>query len=135
MHAQLVSATSDPWTDGLKYRRRREVRGMIRLSIGIQFNFECPPVASSAPGPLKTFITGPLWLFYRISDLVGRCLSINQLSLSQYLSLHIMIKTHDSESRGQGEVGRTQRRTSELFTRSTALKFVRQWILNRKSVQ
>ena len=32
------------------------------------------------------------------------------------------IKTHDSESRGQ-EAGRT-RRTSELFTRSTALKFV-----------
>ena len=33
------------------------------------------------------------------------------------------IKTHDSESRGQEEAGRTQR-TSELFTRSTALKFV-----------
>ena len=33
------------------------------------------------------------------------------------------IKTHDSESRGQEEAGRT-RRTSELFTRSTALKFV-----------
>ena len=34
-----------------------------------------------------------------------------------------VIKTHDSESRGQEEAGRT-RRTSELFTRSTALKFV-----------
>ena len=33
------------------------------------------------------------------------------------------IKTHDSESRGQEEAGRT-RQTSELFTRSTALKFV-----------
>ena len=33
------------------------------------------------------------------------------------------IKTHDSESRGQEEAGRT-RRTSELFTRSTALKLV-----------
>ena len=33
------------------------------------------------------------------------------------------IKIHDSESRGQEEAGRT-RRTSELFTRSTALKFV-----------
>ena len=33
------------------------------------------------------------------------------------------IKTHDSESRGQEEAGRTQR-TSELFTRSIALKFV-----------
>ena len=33
------------------------------------------------------------------------------------------IKTHDSESRGQEEAGRT-RRTSELFTRSTTLKFV-----------
>ena len=37
-------------------------------------------------------------------------------------NVHI-IKTHDSESRGQEEAGRT-RRTSELFTRSTALKFV-----------
>ena len=35
----------------------------------------------------------------------------------------IRIKTHDSESRGQEEAGRT-RRTSKLFTRSTALKFV-----------
>ena len=34
-----------------------------------------------------------------------------------------IIKTHDSESRGQEEAGHT-RRTSELFTRSTALKFV-----------
>ena len=33
-----------------------------------------------------------------------------------------IIKTHDSESRGQEEAGRA-RRTSELFTRSTALKF------------
>ena len=34
-----------------------------------------------------------------------------------------IIETHDSESRGQEEVGR-MRQTSELFTRSTALKFV-----------
>ena len=34
-----------------------------------------------------------------------------------------IIKTHDSESRGQEEAGRTQR-TSELFTCTTALKFV-----------
>ena len=33
------------------------------------------------------------------------------------------IKTHDSESRGQEEAGYTQR-TNELFTCSTALKFV-----------
>ena len=33
------------------------------------------------------------------------------------------IKTHGSESRGQEEAGRT-RQTSELFTRSTALKFI-----------
>ena len=38
-------------------------------------------------------------------------------------STNLAIKTHDSESRGQEEAGRT-RRTSELFTRSTALKFV-----------
>ena len=36
---------------------------------------------------------------------------------------NIIIKTHDSESRGQEEAGRMQR-TSELFTCSTALKFV-----------
>ena len=35
--------------------------------------------------------------------------------------LKIRIKTHDSESRGQEEAGRT-RRTSVLFTGSTALK-------------
>ena len=34
-----------------------------------------------------------------------------------------LIKTHDSESRGQEEAGRT-RRTSVLFTGSTALKLV-----------
>ena len=34
-----------------------------------------------------------------------------------------LIKTHDSESRGQEEASRT-RRTSELFTRSITLKFV-----------
>ena len=33
------------------------------------------------------------------------------------------IRTHDSESRGQEEAGRT-RQTSVLFTGSTALKFV-----------
>ena len=43
-----------------------------------------------------------------------------------YVCIHFelcIIKTHDSESRGQEESSRT-RRTSELFTRSTALKFV-----------
>ena len=34
----------------------------------------------------------------------------------------LSIKTHDSELQGQEEAGRT-RQTSELFTRSTALKF------------
>ena len=45
----------------------------------------------------------------------------DMISLYQIFQGHI--KTHDSESRGQEEAGRT-RRTSELFTRSTALKFV-----------
>ena len=35
----------------------------------------------------------------------------------------LLIKTHDSESRGQEEAGRT-RRMSVLFTGSTAVKFV-----------
>ena len=43
--------------------------------------------------------------------------------ICMYIYIYIYIKTHDSESRGQEEAGRT-RRTSELFTRSTALKFV-----------
>ena len=42
---------------------------------------------------------------------------------SVVVQIILLIKTHDSESRGQEEAGRTQR-TSELFTRSTALKFV-----------
>ena len=37
--------------------------------------------------------------------------------------IYLLIKTHDSESRGQEKAGRT-RRISELFTRSIALKFV-----------
>ena len=36
---------------------------------------------------------------------------------------NIIIKTHDSESRGQEEAGRT-RRMSVLFTGSTGVKFV-----------
>ena len=46
-----------------------------------------------------------------------------QYSVSGQGDIIVIIKTHDSESRGQEEVGRTQQ-TSELFTRSTALKFV-----------
>ena len=47
-----------------------------------------------------------------------------QYNVSVYVHAYVyVIKTHDSESRGQEEAGRTQR-TSELFTRSTALKFV-----------
>ena len=46
----------------------------------------------------------------------------NMMRAGGHYSLFI-IKTHDSESRGQEEAGRT-RRTSELFTRSTALKFL-----------
>ena len=37
--------------------------------------------------------------------------------------MYIYIKTHDSESRGQEEAGRT-RRMSVLFTGSTGVKFV-----------
>ena len=54
-----------------------------------------------------------LWSIYKPMNFRGRYL----------ITYAIYIKTHDSESRGQEEAGRT-RRTSELFTRSTALKFV-----------
>ena len=37
--------------------------------------------------------------------------------------ISMIIKTHDSESRGQEEAGRT-RRMSVLFTGNTAMKFV-----------
>ena len=47
--------------------------------------------------------------------------SRNKSKLISFIT-HI-IKTHGSESRGQEEAGRTQR-TSELFTGSTAVKFV-----------
>ena len=43
-----------------------------------------------------------------------------EVSAIQYCTL---IKTHDSESRGQEEAGRT-RRMSVLFTHSTAMKLV-----------
>ena len=40
-----------------------------------------------------------------------------------YMHCNQVIKTHDSESRGQEEAGRT-RRMSVLFTGSTGVKFV-----------
>ena len=57
--------------------------------------------------------------------------SLHSVDYSTYVGMNVLlqlgkttrIKTHDSESRGQEEAGRT-RRTSELFTRSTALKFI-----------
>ena len=42
---------------------------------------------------------------------------------AMYVCTYLGIKTHDSESQGQEEAGRT-RRVSELFTGSTAVKFV-----------
>ena len=46
----------------------------------------------------------------------------NDCQYNTPVELHI-IKTHDSELQGQEEAART-RRTSELFTGSTALKLV-----------
>ena len=46
-----------------------------------------------------------------------------EISVCSWLYLHDSVETHDSESRGQEEAGCT-RRTSELFTRSTAVKLV-----------
>ena len=50
-------------------------------------------------------------------DVLTRC--TQRYSLNHYSN----IKTHDSESRGQEEAGRT-RRTSVLFTGTTGVKFV-----------
>ena len=44
----------------------------------------------------------------------------------------LLIETNDSESRGQEEAGRT-RRMSELFTGSTAVKFIN--ALNKPSLK
>ena len=44
-------------------------------------------------------------------------------STNVYIQYYVCIKTHDSELRGQEEAGRA-RQTSELFTGSTAVKFV-----------
>ena len=46
-----------------------------------------------------------------------------QTIIVKILLLSFLIKTHDSESRGQEEAGR-MRRMSVLFTGSTAVKFV-----------
>ena len=51
---------------------------------------------------------------------------VNLLALEAYYAYHslkLYIKTHDSEPRGQEEA-RCMRRTSGLFTGSTALKLV-----------
>ena len=55
-----------------------------------------------------------------LSVCLSVCRSVRTFMTRKYTRV---IKTHDSESRGQEEAGRTQR-MSELFTRSTALKFV-----------
>ena len=59
------------------------------------------------------------------NDLHIYVVSSIQISLTndRQANINDHIKTHDSESRGQEEADRTQR-TSELFTCSTALKFV-----------
>ena len=46
-----------------------------------------------------------------------------KIPLKHLMIWECQIKTHDSESQGQEEAGHTQQ-TSELFTRSTAMKFV-----------
>ena len=62
-------------------------------------------------------------LIQKISyDLIGGTVIVTAAMISICKNL-CCIKTHGSESQGQEEAGRT-RRTSELFTRSTALKFV-----------
>ena len=50
-------------------------------------------------------------------------ISYQSLLLSTTVLNDIHIKTHDSESQGQEEAGRT-RRMSVLFTGNTAMKFV-----------
>ena len=45
------------------------------------------------------------------------------ITIARFCTNFDIIKTHDSESRGQEEAGCT-RRMSVLFTRSTAVKFV-----------
>ena len=63
------------------------------------------------------------------SDNIRMCIDLSHLNryVRRYYVTNckdcLIIKTHDSESRGQEEAGRMQR-TSELFTHSTALKFV-----------
>ena len=65
-------------------------------------------------------------MYYCIYMLAYNTTYLSTLPVLPLYTVHNMlhnIKTHDSESQGQEEAGRT-RRTSELFTRSTALKFV-----------
>ena len=68
---------------------------------------------NSAQVQSKQYVFGFVCLKYKESCYLVKKMIIRSKS----------IKTHGSESRGQEEAGCT-RRTSELFTRSTALKFV-----------
>ena len=58
--------------------------------------------------------------------------NITSLYIYIYIHTYVYIKTHDSESQGQEEAGRMQQ-TSELFTGSTAVKFVS--TLNKPSLK
>ena len=72
-----------------------------------------------------TNIKNPTYQSVVMCNMNNLCYCLSRLLhtyLSRYDNYHD-IKTHDSELRGQEEAGRT-RRTSELFTCSTALNFV-----------
>ena len=56
-------------------------------------------------------------------DTTRSSLSDKNANFASLLSIFGTIKTHDSESQGQEEAGRT-RQMSVLFTGSTAMKFV-----------
>ena len=82
--------------------------------IKFECNYKCAHVSNVTHiGNSYTCIHGRLE-YININFPIASC-----QAFSAVLIVHI--KTHDSESRGQEEAGRT-RRTSELFTGSTALK-------------
>ena len=96
-------------------------------------NQQHAPYLESLPAAYATIIKNSLQTvsvfdIYQTTILIEMVLSLTR-TLQTFnvsgnnLPAESIIKIHDSESRGQEEAGRT-RRTSELFTRSTALKFV-----------
>ena len=78
---------------------------------------------SGPPGPILAAKNGPPWETKFGKHILAKIDPPSKTESLYPAHACILIKTHDSESRGQEEAGRT-RRMSVLFTGNTAMKFV-----------